>query len=1120
MAQGLATVKKQDLHKNMPLKKTSPSDYHLSDNGHFTIKNYHLQKPFSNFLPGIAGLCGTPMWVFYVNRGQGIASFGTRNKDNAILEFFPANKAYQMTPSVGFRTFLKVKPAGASASEYSFFEPFKAKLESNPDTVQSMQIASHELVIREDSPESGIGISVAYYTVPDEPLAVLARAVTLTNLSDKSKDIEILDGLPAVNPYGMNEFFVKNMSRTIEAWMMTENMGRKAPFFRLKVDATDRPEVELIREGNFYFSYFEEGKTLRLADPIVDPAKIFGERLDFSEPVQFFKKASYGAPHDQITENKTPSAFSFASFTLPAGKSTKLISYFGQASDVETLRQFCERSGKNGYAEKKREDNELLIDKIKTPIFSVTSSRAYDLYCGQTYLDNVMRGGLPVVFSGKKADLVYYAYSRKHGDLERDYNRFLVEPAYFAQGDGNYRDVNQNRRKDVWFEPKVCDANIKTFLNLIQLDGFNPLVVKGNIFHFKKSQESKKLLKEFFGEKNSAEAEKCFSKPFSLGALCRELESLKLLRRERFSEFLAEAAPYLQTDQKAEHGEGFWVDHWAYNLDLIESYLAIYPENQKSLIFGSKDFTFFDNDHVVRGREEKYFLHKKSSARQFQSVFKNREKEKLIASRPQMPNVVRTKHGLGDIYHTTLFVKLLSLAVNKTSSLDPFGRGIEMEADKPSWYDALNGLPGLFGSSLCETFELKRLALFLIQAIEDSKLSPKTLISLPEELADFLKGLDLALIKNFKTKSADKNFAFWDEAASLREGYRRKTVFGVSGREKTATVASLKLFLEHCREKIEVGIESSINKTAGLYPTYFENELKKFKVISSKGAEHVKPVSFEQRPLPFFLEGPVHAMKVEKDIEKKKALLKAIRESGLYDKKLEMYKVNAPMAEASLEIGRGRVFSPGWLENESIWLHMEYKFILELLKSGLYEEFYKDFQKVLVPFQPAERYGRSILENSSFIVSSEFLDPALHGTGFVARLSGSTAEFLNMWLVMNFGKKPFSLGTDGKTVLRFEPRLPSFLFTKVESLRTLPGVSEPVRIPQNAAAFMFLGKTLVVYHNPKRLDTFGHSKASARKIVLSYANGQKETFNSDTVSHTHALAVRQGSVSRIDIELG
>jgi len=48
--------------------------YYLNKNGEFVIENYHLAKPFSSFFPGIAGLWGIPAWVFYVNRGQGIAS--------------------------------------------------------------------------------------------------------------------------------------------------------------------------------------------------------------------------------------------------------------------------------------------------------------------------------------------------------------------------------------------------------------------------------------------------------------------------------------------------------------------------------------------------------------------------------------------------------------------------------------------------------------------------------------------------------------------------------------------------------------------------------------------------------------------------------------------------------------------------------------------------------------------------------------------------------------------------------------------------------------------------------------------------------------------------------------
>ena len=73
---------------------------------------------------------------------------------------------------------------------------------------------------------------------------------------------------------------------------------------------------------------------------------------------------------------------------------------------------------------------------------------------------------------------IFYVYSRKHGDVERDYNFFSMLPEYYSQGNGNFRDVNQNRRSDIYFANFVGDYNIKVFYDLLQLDGYNPLQVK------------------------------------------------------------------------------------------------------------------------------------------------------------------------------------------------------------------------------------------------------------------------------------------------------------------------------------------------------------------------------------------------------------------------------------------------------------------------------------------------------------------------------------------------------------------------------------------------------------------------------------------------------------------
>ena len=90
------------------------STHHVNDNdvlfdefGRIIIEDYDALPPFSEILPGVAGIYGKPLWVFYVNRGQAISSFGVKSKDYPIMEFYSANNAYQNTAVLGFRTFYK-----------------------------------------------------------------------------------------------------------------------------------------------------------------------------------------------------------------------------------------------------------------------------------------------------------------------------------------------------------------------------------------------------------------------------------------------------------------------------------------------------------------------------------------------------------------------------------------------------------------------------------------------------------------------------------------------------------------------------------------------------------------------------------------------------------------------------------------------------------------------------------------------------------------------------------------------------------------------------------------------------------------------------------------------------
>jgi hypothetical protein len=215
-----------------------------------------------------------------------------------------------------------------------------------------------------------------------------------------------------------------------------------------------------------------------------------------------------------------------------------------------------------------------------------------------------------------------------------------------------------------------------------------------------------------------------------------------------------------------------------------------------------------------------------------------------------------------------------------------------------------------------------------------------------------------------------------------------------------------------------------------------------------------------------------------------------MKASQMYDKKLGMFKLNAPLKNESLEIGRTRVFLPGWLENESIFMHMAYKYLLEILKSGHYEEFFNEIKTGLICFTNPKTYGRSVLENSSFICSSVFPDKNNHGRGFVARLSGSAAEFIDMWLTMTLGSKPFSC-QNGELLFELKPAINSKFFTK-----------------NGEFSFKLFCDTDVTYINPSKKSTYSEG-VKINKIEIEWKNGEKEIIENSVVKGRSAEKIRE-----------
>ncbi len=1080
--------------------------YTLLPDGGFVIEEYPFSKPFSSFFPGVAGLYGIPLWCFYVNRGQAIASFGTRDKDGAILEFFPANKSYQTVSRLGFRTFIKFR----RESDFIFYEPFQNGYLSRTQALQQkMIIYPHELQIEEVNRTLGLKIRVTYYTLPGEALPGLVRLVSIRNLSaSKVVDLEVVDGLPVILPYGMNQFIVKNMSRTAEAWMQARHIDDFVGFYKVRVELDDRPEVVKVVRGNFGFTVRYNKKGPQPAPIISDPEVLFGNVLDFDYPEQFLEDRNYIYPEDQFLQNKTPCCFSFHRVKIPPSGEFEFVSVYGQARNDREVARFSARFLRDVELPiRKREENRRIIAEIMEDVFTVSSFVEFDRYTAQSYLDNLLRGGYPVRIPTLDGYQICYVYGRKHGDLERDYNNFRLEPTFFSQGNGNYRDMNQNRRLDAILHPETGDSNLKLFMNLIQLDGYNPLQINGVRFSLRQSEaELSEWLGEFVGERGlPALKEFLLKREFTLGELFSFLRDSAIRLKGGPERFLRTLLSHCDRIEDAVHIEGFWTDHWSYNLDLIESYLSMFPEREFTALFQDRSYTFFDNDHFVVGREDKFVL-TPAGVRQYKAVRFSEEKAELISSREKDKNKVRTLYGKGSVYYTTLIGKLFTLLATKVMNLDPYGCGIEMEADKPNWYDSLNGLPGLIGSSSAETIEVLRLIRFLKETLRKYKDNVSSL-AFPEEVADLFvrQGKDLFPLED--------TFAYWEKEEEIRQDYRKKTFWGISGKEREVSTEELLAYLEEAEKVFSRAVERAKDPKTGLIRTYFYYSAEEYEVLDGKfhisGMPSVKVKRFSQHVLPLFLEGQVHYLRIADSKDEVSRVYEAVKKSPLYDGELGMYKVCASLKNETLEIGRSAVFTPGWLENESIWLHMEYKYLLELLRRGLGKRFYSELLKTAICFQKPSVYGRSILENSSFIVSSAFPDSSQWGRGFVARLTGSTVEWLHIWLVMCVGTSLFTLGEDGELLFTFDPRLPEWLFTS--ETKHLPGRGT---LPSNSFAFNLFSGTLVVYHNPNRYDTF-EDRVGVVEMKLVNKNGERFSVKGKTLKGRFAELLRAGGIKEV-----
>jgi hypothetical protein len=206
--------------------------------------------------------------------------------------------------------------------------------------------------------------------------------------------------------------------------------------------------------------------------------------------------------------------------------------------------------------------------------------------------------------------------------------------------------------------------------------------------------EDPAALLDLVEEKDRAAAAALLAGSFTPGQLAMAAETWSL-RGMDAPAFVEQALAGAAGEPNATFGEGYWTDHWTYSLDLIENYLAVWPERKDSLLFGAADYPWYEIRARVLPRAERA-AQPENGLRQVRFLEKR-----------ETPNRwMREDYGTGPKAQSSLIEKMVLLCAVKYAARDRAGIGLEMEAGKPGWYDALNGLPGIFGSSVADVIVL------------------------------------------------------------------------------------------------------------------------------------------------------------------------------------------------------------------------------------------------------------------------------------------------------------------------------------------------------------------------------------------------------------------------------
>lgn len=734
-------------------------------------------------------------WMFISSNG-GLTA-GRKNSEYALFPYYTDDKITESAEITGSKSIFRVK----TNNEIKLWEPFSQRFEGFYQVSRNLykNYFGNKVVFEEINHD--LGLTFRYEWNSSDRFGFVKKSTLINNL-DIPLDIEVLDGIQNILPYGVGSDLQNASSNLVDAYKRNElETETGIGIYALSAIIVDKAEPSEALKTNAVWSLgFNTAKYLMSSVQLKNFRK--GQDIKQEEDVKAEKGAYF------INANVTLNPSEIKNWSIIAEVNLDHSDIAQLANTIKTDKDLAKSIQKSIDTGTKRlielnaasdglqltDDNYKDARHFSNTLFNIMRGGIFDnnyqieKWDFQQYLLNANKkvvrltedvvNNLPELFSlshlkdlasnsdnlnFKRLCLEYMPlkFSRRHGDPSRPWNKFSINTRSEIDGskildyEGNWRDIFQNWEALAHSYPEFIESMIHKFLNATTFDGYNPYRVTKGGFDWETIEPDD---------------------PWSYIGYWGDHQIIYLLK---FLEFIENYKPgQLETF--------FTKDLFVY------ANVPYKIKNYKDLLKDPKDTIEFDEVLDEKIRQERLELGVDGALRRDESRF---------------------------IIKVNFIEKILATTLSKLSNFIPEG-GIWMNTQRPEWNDANNALVGN-GVSMVTLYYLRRFLKFFDSILNKTALDG---VEVSKELVVFFNAVSQtfnshkALLKG-KINNAERK-AVLDGLGIAGSQYRDQIyVNKFSGRKANIALSDIKDFVKISLSYLEHTIEAN-KREDNLYHAY------------------------------------------------------------------------------------------------------------------------------------------------------------------------------------------------------------------------------------------------------------------------------------------------------------